>query len=135
MIQLNKNSGIRNALVELPERVVFFGDTVCSEVVFDPRIKFFYTNISMDVWMKPYLRYRNQPRFRVPRTIRDFFLGIKDRFPVCCILHFCWDTFWNVGDRASRRGIRYTKSDTPYVPCIYHSSFQKASRDETEGNQ
>lgn len=121
MIQLKPNSGIRNALIELPERVVFFNDTVCSEIVFDPQIKFFYANTSMNVWMKSYLKYRNQPRFRVPQTIRDFFLGIKDRFPLCCILHFCWDTFWGTRELAVKRGIKHTKNGTPYVPCIYHS--------------
>ena len=128
MIQLNKNSGIRSTLIELPERIVFFDDTVCSEVVFDPQIKFFRANVPMDVWMKPYLRYRRQPRFRVPQAIRDFFLGIKDGFPLCCILHFCWSTFRNTTPQGTRRGMKHTKNGTPYVPCFYHTSRYKTNR-------
>ena len=122
MIQLSENSKLYNALVEAPSRIVFFDDTVCSEIVFNPQIRFFHANVPMDVWMKTYLRYRNQPRFRVPRAVRDFFAGIKDRFPVCCILNYCWGTFWNIGPQGTKRGEKHMKNGTPYVPCLYHSS-------------
>ena len=121
MIQLNENSKLHRVLVEL-SRVVFFKDSTCSDIEFDSRLQLLRSELPMSIWMTYYVRYRQQPRYRVPQAIRDFFLGIKDRFPLCCILHFCWGTFWNEAPQGTKRGERHTKNGTPYVPCFYHGS-------------
>jgi len=52
---------------------------------------------------------------QVPNDIRN---GIIDRFPPCCIVHFCIDKFLN---RLSgvRRGSLKNKYGETYIPCFF----------------
>lgn len=127
MIYLKENSTLQKVLVQ-PHRIVFFEDSVCFNVEISSQVHLYRANSLMDPWMKRYLKHRTQPRFRVPQSIRDFFLGIKDKFPLCCILHFCWDTLWNKQVRTTRRETKYTKNGTPYIPCFYHSSNRRTNK-------
>jgi hypothetical protein len=52
---------------------------------------------------------------RILKAVRDFFAGIKYRYPACCIISFAVDT---VLDRPSAQ-LRYSDK-TDYVECFAH---------------
>ena len=64
---------------------------------------------------------------QVPQDVRN---GIADRFPFCCIIHFCIDKFLK---RVSgiRRGFFKNKRGEIYVPCFFcknHSSNRTVNK-------
>lgn len=82
---------------------------------------FYYVDATKDEWEKNLYARHHAPHNRVKSAIRDFYLGVKYRFPLCCILNFCLD---KLGKKWSgqKRGFKYTRWDVPYVPCIFHTS-------------
>lgn len=51
--------------------------------------------------------------FKIPSHIKA---GIQDRFPLCCILHFCLDQILGRMSGLRRGGLK-TKYGETYVPC------------------
>lgn len=54
----------------------------------------------------------------VKRALIDLNEGLRYKYPLCCILHFCFDTFLGY-KHESRRMFRHI-SGLGYVPCVLH---------------
>ena len=63
------------------------------------------------------LVWRTSIRKRPRQAIRDFALGIRYRYPLCCIINFCIDTFFGKTYAGLKRGF-YKIRGGPCVPCI-----------------
>jgi hypothetical protein len=55
-------------------------------------------------------------KYRILTFARDFFNGIHEKIPVCCVLNFCIDT---VLDRPSAQ-LRWS-DNTDHVECFLHA--------------
>ncbi len=59
--------------------------------------------------------------FRIEKTITDLLTGIKYKYPLCCILEFCFDTLIGKNNHAFRKGkIIIHREISDYVPCWIH---------------
>jgi len=71
--------------------------------------EFFPIRVSVKTYREPFFK-------RVGRIPNDLVCGIKDRFPVCCIIHYCLDQI--LGRRSGmRRGSLENRFGITYVPC------------------
>lgn len=90
------------------------------------------------VELKPGQMY-NPRRGKIQCFMDNFRQGRRDRFPICCILRFCFDAIWLDGKvlpkekgMAQRRGsvIRGNNVNDVFVPCnIFHHKNHEWTED------
>ena len=101
--RFNNSEVDKTAFANLPK------DTVCKKV-----------DYNFDVWVGQENKYQNAFSTRmlnIPAHIKN---GISDRFPLCCILHFCLDVMLNRFSGRRRGDKRRSKYGIRYVPCAFH---------------
>lgn len=49
-----------------------------------------------------------------------FRIGLEYGYPVCCVIHFSWDTIRGNPPALRRGGIHKPGEEKVYVPCIFH---------------
>jgi len=98
--------------------IYYFNNSKIQNVRFNCPTKNFHVNCDMRMWVDVKKRYENRLSKRVKRMINDFKYGFVDRFPLCCILHFCLDTFIGKYRCGERRGSTKNKYGIVYVPCL-----------------
>ena len=129
MLRLDKNSKMENVYVNpLKHRVVLFTDSIFENIRTDSRTEIIHVSYPIPKFHAIMAKKTKHPKNKIHRTLLDFLCGVQDRFPLCCILHFCWDTLWwneNMSPSGFRRGIKRTKRNIPYIPCFYHSSIRR----------
>jgi hypothetical protein len=58
------------------------------------------------------------PKYRIKKAIKDIINGIKEGYPICCVINFSIDTLRNLPIQGI---IRYTNvTNFQYVPCKIH---------------
>jgi hypothetical protein len=65
----------------------------------------------------------------VRQTANDLLMGLREHYPLCCVLNFCLDRLLGIPSEISRGGIN-DPIIGHYVPCHFHKrvfrSFSKA---------
>lgn len=79
-----------------------------------------YVDATREEWEK--VSRRRDKSSYLKQILGDFILGIRFRFPLCCVVQYCIEVFLNevFGKRAQREEFRYTRWGDPYVPCLFH---------------
>jgi hypothetical protein len=68
---------------------------------------------------------------RVSRAIRDIALGLRNGYPICCVMNYALDSIVET-PAGLRRGEKRDPILGTYVPCVLHAEVRKPlSRSES----
>jgi len=85
------------------------------------------TGKKINMNMHAFIKHENLLHKRILQVPKDIRNGIADRFPLCCIIHFCIDKFLNYLSGV-RRGFLKNKYGEIYVPCFFCKVRSSARR-------
>lgn len=111
------NGNVSRVYILFKERVMYVYEFEESEldirVLYKPH-KIFRCKGSLKDFSEQMKIYNNRLDMRIIKTLKDFINGIKDRFPICCIIYFCYITLFN------KKGLgKFSKNiyGIPYALC------------------
>ena len=58
--------------------------------------------------------------WKVANFLSFFRKGMRERYPICCVLHFSLDNIHRDRHPAIERGIIFPATEKSYVPCRFH---------------
>jgi hypothetical protein len=108
---------------EIESEVYVFNDTEQSMI--DYSLKHYKTtrkNCTYNEWVDYWMKWRFNIKTRLNYTIYHFKYGVRCRYPLCCIIHFCLNELFISKFQDERkvrnRGVGMTKYRTFYKRCF-----------------
>ena len=106
-----------------PPTVHIFSNSFLSSDAFSlfPRdTRFLKYDVDFDLWFSREVTWSRAFHTRAIGIIQDFRNGIHDKFPICCIIHYCLDRLLGRLPATRREIALKTKDGMTYVPCFFH---------------